>query len=57
MKALGFDENHIKGIRSSLESGGEVELGGRAAQRIFDAPELATAGFDAPNTDAGDGRR
>jgi hypothetical protein len=30
-----------------LEDGGEVEIGGRVAQRIFDVPQLVAAGFEA----------
>jgi DNA-binding XRE family transcriptional regulator len=38
MKALHLEEPQISGIRKSLEDGGEVEIGGRVAQRIFDVP-------------------
>ncbi|MGA3078424.1 MAG: hypothetical protein ABSG56_32685 [Bryobacteraceae bacterium] len=30
-----------------LQNGGEVEIGGRAGQRVFGAPELVAAGFEA----------
>jgi len=46
MRALHLEEPQISGIRKSLERGGEVEIGGRAAQRIFNVPELAAAGFE-----------
>jgi transcriptional regulator with XRE-family HTH domain len=47
MKALNLEEPQISGIRKSLERGGEVEVGGRVAQRIFNVPELVAAGFEA----------
>jgi transcriptional regulator with XRE-family HTH domain len=47
MKALNLEEPQISGIRKTLENGGEVEIGGRFAQRIFDVPELVAAGFEA----------
>jgi transcriptional regulator with XRE-family HTH domain len=47
MKALHLEEPQISGIRKSLQDGGEVEIGGRVAQRIFGAPELVAAGFEA----------
>jgi hypothetical protein len=47
MKALHLEEPQISGIRKSLEDGGEVEIGGRVAQRIFDVPQLVAAGFEA----------
>jgi transcriptional regulator with XRE-family HTH domain len=47
MKALHLEEPQISGVRKTLENGGEVEIGGRAGQRVFGAPELAAAGFEA----------
>src|ERR1700683_3003137 len=43
MKALHLEEAQISGIRKTLENGGEVEIGGRVAQRIFDVPQLVAA--------------
>jgi hypothetical protein len=40
-------ELQISGIRQTLENGGEVEIGGRVAQRIFDVLQLVAAGFEA----------
>ena len=47
LKALNLEEPRISGIRKTLENGGEVEIGGRVAQRIFSVPELVAAGFEA----------
>lgn len=47
MKALHVAELQISAIRRSLEEGGETEIGGVAAQRVFNAPELVAAGFEA----------
>ncbi|HXM41507.1 MAG TPA: XRE family transcriptional regulator [Bryobacteraceae bacterium] len=47
MKALNLAEPQVSGIRKTLENGGEVEIGGRVAQRIFDVPQLVAAGFEA----------
>jgi transcriptional regulator with XRE-family HTH domain len=47
MKALHLDEPHISNIRRTLENGGEVEIGGRRAQRLFGVPQLVAAGFEA----------
>jgi hypothetical protein len=47
MKALHLDEPQISGVRKTLENGGEVEIGGRAGQRIFGVPQLVAAGFEA----------
>lgn len=50
MKALHLPEARISSIRSSLEKGGAVEIGGRpGAQRIFKFPDLVAAGFEAAN--------
>jgi hypothetical protein len=46
MKALHAEELQISGIRESLERGGEVEIGGRFARRIFSVPELVATGFE-----------
>ena len=47
MKALHAEEPQISGIRESLGNGAEVEVGGRVARRVFSAPELIAAGFEA----------
>lgn len=47
LKALHLEEPRISGIRKTLENGGEVEIGGRVAQRVFGVPELIAAGFEA----------
>jgi transcriptional regulator with XRE-family HTH domain len=47
MKALHAEEPQISGIRKSLENGGQIEIGGRFARRIFSVPELVAAGFEA----------
>jgi transcriptional regulator with XRE-family HTH domain len=46
LKALHLEEPRISGIRKTLENGGEVEIGGRAGQRVFGVPELVAAGFE-----------
>jgi len=38
--------DRISRIRKSLENGGDVEIGGRVAQRIFGVAELAAAGLE-----------
>jgi transcriptional regulator with XRE-family HTH domain len=47
MKALHVEEPQISGTRNSLADGGEVEIGGRFARRIFSVPDLVAAGFEA----------
>ena len=47
LRALHLEEPRISGIRKTLENGGEVEIGGRLARRVFGAPELVAAGFEA----------
>ena len=47
MKALHVEEPQISSTRNSLADGGEVEIGGRFARRIFSIPELVAAGFEA----------
>ena len=53
MKALHLAESQISNIRTSLENGSEVEIGGRVtgAQRIFKFPDLVAAGFEAAATE------
>jgi len=48
MKALHLPEPQILAIKKSLESGGEVQIGGSGGGvlRVFRAPELAAAGFE-----------
>ena len=51
MKALHLEEPQISGIRKTLRNGGEVEIGGRLAQRVFDVPQLVAAGFEVTEPD------
>lgn len=46
MKALHLAEPQISTIRNSLQQTKEVEIGGRAGQRIFQIPDLVAAGFE-----------
>ena len=46
MKALHLAEPQISTIRKSLQQTQEVEIGGRAGQRIFQIPDLVAAGFE-----------
>lgn len=46
MKALHLAEPQISTIRNSLQQTNEVEIGGRAGQRIFQIPDLVAAGFE-----------
>jgi hypothetical protein len=46
MKALHLAEPQISTIRNSLQQSQEVEIGGRAGQRIFQIPDLVAAGFE-----------
>jgi transcriptional regulator with XRE-family HTH domain len=46
MKALHVMEPQISNIRNSLQGTAEVEIGGRAGQRIFHVPDLVAAGFE-----------
>ncbi len=46
MKALHLAEPQISTIRTSLQQTQEVEIGGRAGQRIFQIPDLVAAGFE-----------
>jgi DNA-binding XRE family transcriptional regulator len=52
MRALHIVEPQISAIRRSLESTGETEIGGIAAQRLFSAPDLVAAGFEAGSEQA-----
>jgi transcriptional regulator with XRE-family HTH domain len=47
LKALHLEEPQISGIHKTLENGGEVEIGGRVTQRLFNVPGLVAAGFEA----------
>jgi hypothetical protein len=47
MKALRLGEPQISAIRKSLESSGKTEIAGVAGQRVFSAPDLVAAGFEA----------
>lgn len=46
MKALHLVEPQISMIRNSLRQTQEVEIGGRAGQKIFQIPDLVAAGFE-----------
>jgi transcriptional regulator with XRE-family HTH domain len=46
LRALHLAEPQISGIRESLENGGETEIGGRFARRVFSVPDLVAAGFE-----------
>lgn len=47
LKALHVTEPQISAVRKSLENGSATEIGGRFAQRVFSAPDLIAAGFEA----------
>jgi len=47
MQALHLPESQISAIRQNLQNAGETEIGGVAGQRIFSAPDLVAAGFEA----------
>jgi hypothetical protein len=53
MKALHLPEPQISAIRRSVEKGGEVQIGGSCGgvDRIFSAPDLVAAGFEATSTE------
>jgi hypothetical protein len=46
MKALHLAEPQISTIRNNLQQTQEVEIGGRAGERIFQIPDLVAAGFE-----------
>lgn len=46
MKALHLAESQITAIRNNLQQTQEVEIGGRAGQRVFQIPDLVAAGFE-----------
>ncbi len=47
MKALHLAEPQISAIRKDVENSGKTEIGGIAGQRVFNAPDLVAAGFEA----------
>jgi transcriptional regulator with XRE-family HTH domain len=49
MKALELPEAQILSIRRTVENGGETQIGGRGSgfDRLFSAPQLVAAGFEA----------
>jgi hypothetical protein len=52
MKALHVAESQISAIRKSLEnSDRRTEIGGISRQRVFNAPDLVAAGFEAAATE------
>jgi DNA-binding XRE family transcriptional regulator len=52
MRTLGLGDLQISGTRKGLENSGEVEIGGQAGQRIFSAPDLVAAGFEATDSES-----
>ena len=50
LKALHVPEPQISAVRKSLEGGSLTEIGGRFAKRVFSAPDLIAAGFEATST-------
>jgi len=50
LKALHVPEPQISDVRKSLEGGSLTEIGGRFAKRVFSAPDLIAAGFEATGT-------
>jgi len=51
MKALHLADHQISAIRKNLESADKAEVGGIAGQRVFSAPDLVAAGFEAVATE------
>lgn len=52
MRALRLPEPQVASIRESLENrGGEIEIGGREVQRVFNISDLVAAGFDEANAE------
>ncbi len=47
MKALHLAESQISAIRKNVEEAGTTEIGGVAGQKVFSAPDLVAAGFEA----------
>jgi DNA-binding XRE family transcriptional regulator len=52
LKALHIPEPQITAVRKGLEEGSFTKtlIGGRFAQKVFSAPDLIAAGFEAPGT-------
>lgn len=50
LRALHLGDTQIAGIRRSLEEGSLTEIGGHSALRVFSAPDLIAAGFEAAST-------
>jgi DNA-binding XRE family transcriptional regulator len=53
MKALHVADPQISYIKKSLENADETEIGGIAGQRVFSAPDLVAAGFEAVSESSG----
>ena len=53
LKTLHLPEPQISAIRKNLENGGEVQIGGSGGgvDRIFSAPDLVAAGFEATDVE------
>jgi transcriptional regulator with XRE-family HTH domain len=50
LKALHVPDPQIAAVRKNLEEHPSTEIGGRFAKRIFSAPDLIAAGFEAAST-------
>jgi transcriptional regulator with XRE-family HTH domain len=46
LRALHLVESQISDVRKSLEHGVQTEIGGKAARKIFNVPDLVAAGFE-----------
>jgi len=53
LKALHIPELQVFAIRKSLEVAPQTEIGGRFARRVFSAPDLIAAGFEATGLEQG----
>ena len=47
LKALHVPDPQISAVRKRLEAGSSTEIGGKFAKRVFSAPDLIAAGFEA----------
>jgi transcriptional regulator with XRE-family HTH domain len=47
LKALHVPDPQISAVRKKLEAGSSTEIGGKFAKRVFSAPDLIAAGFEA----------
>ena len=51
LKVLHIPEPQILAVRKTLEKGSLTEIGGRLGRRIFSAPDLIAAGFEATTSE------